>query len=167
MSIENSKQLNEAIKQLVLKPLITTLAEKIVEKLVGYVADNWYNKTQQSEFYDRTYDFLTSIISSEITMKGFDFAMEVYIDYEKMEQISPTQDKFGSRVSLDNSRSYDGKSISYWLIQWIEEGQGSPVHSYKGIHMFKNVSKELETELDDYIIKSFNELKIKYVKGVI
>jgi hypothetical protein len=164
MVVVNEMQLKLAMLETVLKPLIRKLAKKISARLQHYINDKWYN-SPETEYYDRTYDFLTSIVESEVKMRNNDFSMEIYIDYEKMWQTPPSSGKFGSRTSLDSSTDFRGKPISYWLIQWIEEGQNSPVHSYKGINMFGNVSEELEKQLDSYIISCFNEMGISYVRG--
>lgn len=153
-----------AMRETVLKPIIKKLAQKIGQRLQHYINDNWYNEPE-SDFYDRTYNFLTSVMDMEITMRGMDFAMEIYIDYGRMWQSPPSDGKFGARTSLNRETEYGGKSISYWLIQWIEEGQKSPVHAFKGIGMFENVSQELRSQLDIYIISCFNELGISYVRG--
>lgn len=159
MDIRSTEDFKKIVRDKVLQPLLKKLAKKVGKKLQDYINEHWYVNSE-SEYYDRTYDFLTSVTDIEIKMSGKDCAYEVFIDYNKMSQHPSGAGMFGARTSLNDDTEYDGKSISEWLIQWIEKGQKSPVNSYEGIHMFENVSEQLKTEINSLIYSSFAEMGI-------
>ena len=159
MDIRSTEDFKKIVRTNVLQPLLQKLAKKVGMKLQHYINENWYVNSE-SEYYDRTYDFLTSVTDIQIKMSGKDCAYEVFIDYNKMSQHPSGVGMFGARTSLNNDTEYGGKSISEWLIQWIEKGQKSSVNSYEGIHMFENVSEQLKTEINSLIYSSFAEMGI-------
>lgn len=176
--IENEEQLYTMMRKQIVEPLIKQVSKKIADRLTEYIQTKWYDANGITPFYDRTYDFIDAVTTSDMSYKNGKMSINIYIDADKMRQFAPTYNKdgslnrLGSRVSLGQDKNgynkieYEGISISKWLIQWIEEGQKSSFLPHKGIHMFKNVSNEMENKLNGIISEILREMGISFKKGV-
>lgn len=178
---KTQKSFETYVKKNILTPLIKDLTKEIHKELYDYVEKEWYESNSgrssfgrtnaNNSFYTRTYSFLNNLIKTDFKSKGHDFSMKIYFDYANMSTVPPEWGssgfftKFGSRVSLNGDTSYEGASISKWLIQWIEEGQKSKIYSYDGIHMFKTLDERLRQDLDTRILLILNKYGVMAEKG--
>jgi hypothetical protein len=144
--VKTIQDLNFVLTKDIVKPILEEIAKDVANLLSRYVEKHWYIKRMSilQGYYDRTYEFLDSITTTEVVQKGNKLSITIYFDYNKMSQTLGSYDMFGSRTNItNNATSYQGRSLSEWLVLWIEEGQDSYIYSMEGIHMFENVSKYL------------------------
>jgi hypothetical protein len=181
VEFKTQKSFNEYVKKNILTPLIRDLADEIHKELYKYIEREWYENNAGysskslrrggSLNYFRTYSFLKSLIKTEVKYKGSDFSFKIHFDYNKMVVSPPWITSsglvlnFGSRTSINNDTSYEGSSISRWLVQWIEEGQNSPIHSYSGIGMFEHMEDTLKQDLNSRVLAILNRYGVTAQKG--
>jgi hypothetical protein len=148
--VKTIQDLNFVLTKDIVKPILEEIAKDVANLLTRYVEKHWYIKRMSilQGYYDRTYEFLDSITTTEVIQKGNKLSITIYFDYNKMSQTLGGYGMFGSRTNItNNATSYQGKSLSEWLVLWIEEGQDSSIYSMEGIHMFENMSKYLDKKI--------------------
>lgn len=181
VEFKTQKSFEEYIRKNILAPLIRDLTNEVYKELYNYIEREWYqnnagyslksSRRGVSLNYIRTYSFLKSLIKTETNNKGSDFSFKIHFDYNKMVVSPPWFSEngyvlnFGSRTSLNNDTSYGGHSLSKWLVQWIEEGQRSSVHSYEGIGMFEHMENVLKQDLDIRVLNILNRYGVSAQKG--
>jgi hypothetical protein len=103
-------------------------------KLQDFLQKNWYNAhTPQS--YERTYQLINSVSISDVEDNGNAFEVKVFFDSNKMNPIpAPSADMFPSYTNVTNGDTYwNGVSLSILVPYFVEQGQSSSIHSYKGV----------------------------------
>ena len=118
--------------------------EKETEKAVEYAGDQikkilhdnvqhlWYNARGDAYQYSRTYEVINSITLETLKQGKGGYTARIYFDENKISPRISENGGFNSHMSLNGDTSWGGRSISSWLISWMESGQGSPVYSYSG-----------------------------------
>ena len=87
----------------------------------------------------------------------------IYIDDDAM-QDEAVEYKYGlysKFMSLGLQPDYNGQSISYWLVYWLEERGANGLRGNNpipAIHMFENTYKEIESLIPSWV----KELAEKY-----
>lgn len=133
------------------------VARLVEVKLRNYVMEHLYNASKPSQ-YQRTYQFITALTVGNIKKISNGYSVALYFDPKKIEPFEVKDSYWNQHMSIDGSTEYKGKSISEWLIEWIEYGEDSPKYSRDGIYMFENTFKEME-ETRQHVIKMKNELR--------
>ena len=101
----------------------------------------WYDAHSPS-LYQRTYEILNSITVSDVQAVAGGYQVKVFFDDSKISPMQSTFDipdelpRFNHHMSMNGDTSYGGISIGQWVAIWMNEGQGSPIHSYAGSSYF-------------------------------
>jgi hypothetical protein len=155
-------QIEKIIKKDI-QDVLQHVASQTANKLYEIISYEWYDKHNDNGlYYERTYQFLNAITKSDIRNIGDGFEIDIYIDYKDIYPMHASEEnQFNKHMSLDNSKNsgdtYAGKNIGEWLIDWIERGQDSPVHSEDGVFMFKKTREWLDKELSSIILYEFSK----------
>lgn len=104
--------------------------EEIKEVLRFYVQKNWYNQHTPAQ-YQRTMQMIEAISVRHVKENENKYSAVVYFDYDKMGPASNIYDRgpyqFNNHMSLDGSTDYAGKSVSEWIVRWVNDGQDNPL----------------------------------------
>ena len=106
------KELGNAIK---------IAAEKIQDELWNNVGNQIYSHPQ-GRFYDRTHEFLKSVIQPKIKVTSKSIEVTIGMNSDVMNSGFGEPGKFNQHMSLNGDTSYEGKSISEWLLIWWDDG---------------------------------------------
>lgn len=151
------------------KEVLNAVGEEIANILWNNVDTLWYSRPYNQEYSTRTNEIIDSITNAfPIKVNDKTYSVEVYFDETKI-QPHASEQFFNQHMSLDGSTSYEGRAIGSWVIQWMEEGQRSPVHPYAGVHFFKKTVKKVGNEgsgaitayLRDFILKEYRKHGIR------
>lgn len=121
---------------------MTGVGEEARKILSDYMEREWYNSYSPSN-YERSWELLNSISVSSPKKISNTWQVEIYFDTTKIHPYSTPDGEWNKHMSLNGDTSYNGKSISEWLIEWIEYGQNSPIYSWDGVHMISYTKAEL------------------------
>ena len=173
--IYSEAQLYAILSAEVLSPLVKFVSEKIVEEVRKFILENQPISTKTVRKYV-TYD--TTESTNEILST-------IYIDDESMQSEQEPYAygsyskfmSFGLKSRWDDEGG-DGMSISYHLVEWLEEtgtmqGKtatrgGRPPHGnnpFPPIHMFKNVSNELSKTVPKWVNQYARQTGIEIKRG--
>lgn len=75
-----------------------------------------------SNSYDRTDEFLKSVINPVVKISGGSVSVEVGMDYTKMSSSVGGYAKYNQHMSLDKSTTWGGHTIPEWLLSWWDTG---------------------------------------------
>jgi len=156
INIKDMQGLEKYVK-MTLEQALREMAKETAEFLSQMVKSHIY-RTPESNYYDRTMEFLNSITQSQVKKVGNELQIEVYFDSDKIYPHSspPGSEKFNAHMSLDGSASYNGRSIGNWLVEWLEEGfSGGVLPPQEGHFFIKETREWLVDELDGILIKAF------------
>ena len=118
--------------------------EKETEKAVEYAGDQikkilhdnvqhlWYNARGDAYQYSRTYEVINSITLETLKQGKGGYTARIYFDENKISPQASDSGFFNAHMSLDGSTSFGGRSLSSWVVEFMEFGQNSPVYSYSG-----------------------------------
>lgn len=146
--------------QLDLESTLKKIAEDIKKTLHDFIQMNWYSARPTTEFYDRTFDIIDSLKIDDIQTVGDRKEVFIYFDDSEIYSVQTLSNKWNQHLSIDGSESYNGISIGEWVVNWLDEGQNSPLYSYGGIHFIDNI-----IDNKDKFVKELNDLlkKKKYI----
>lgn len=175
MAIKNERQLKSLLEP-VLKNALNNIAQQVREELKSNLMNDWYMRPgykPSEQSYERTYELYQSITAEPVKKRGNEFDVNVFFDLTKIKAYARLTG-FNAHMSLGNIASYEGKPISWWLINWIDQGvepreDGSYFGNQPidGIYMFDKTKKWIESgNLDSIIRRVFasNGFKIKKLK---
>lgn len=129
--IKNDKQL-EAVMLKDLERFMKNKSQEILERWRDLLVSNWYNAHDESEYYSRTYEFLTSLTSTGLQPIPHGFEVLIFFDTDTMNikpnggfiqhaqrDILPTLIEEG--YSVFGKKYYDGAHAFAELIQELED----------------------------------------------
>ena len=120
MNITNDAQLKAAILK-ELKIALDKASAKIQLQLWDSIFSKIYSKPE-SEFYDRTREFLDSVIKPEVKTNGFSVEVTLGMDSSKM---TPTQNDdrfFNAHMDIYGNEEWHGETIPESLLSWWDTG---------------------------------------------
>lgn len=120
MNITNDAQLKAAI----LKELSVALdkaATKIHDQLWDSVFSAIYSKPE-SDFYERTRQFLHSVIKPKVEIKGLNIEVTVGMDSDVMEPERSEDSIFNRHMDVYGSEYWKGEYIPEALLSWWDTG---------------------------------------------
>lgn len=142
MNINKWSELEEVIKKSV-KIALSKVAEKVAYKLYENTKKGIYDHSE-SKYYKRTKQYLESITINSIKESGNNIEISIFHDPTKIfSRNVEEKGMFNEHMSLDGSDTYGGKSISEWLIDWLELGQNSIVNPEPGHFIVKTTYDQL------------------------
>ena len=139
VTIISEKQFKDFINK-ILQECIQEITKQAAEYLKDFVNREWYQSNSPA-MYQRTYEFLNSIVSSQVKKKSNGFEAKVYFDTSLI-----TPNFLGGDL-WNQHMSFDGSPFTNGLVEVIENGNPSPYYNPDGIHMFSETAKWLENEL--------------------
>lgn len=143
--------------KMTLEQALKEVAKETAEFLSQRVQSDIYRKAE-SNYYERTREFLNAITQSQVKRVGNELQIEVFFDSSKIypHSSTPNSGKFNAHMSLDGSASYNGRSIGDWLVEWLEEGfSGGVLPPQEGHFFIKETREWLSDELNDILSKAF------------
>lgn len=112
LTAELKKEMSEAIKE---------IAETIASELTKNIQDDIYAKPT-SKYYDRTMEFLNSVIQPSVVVSGNEVSVTIGMDSKKMNSYYVGNGKFNSHMSIDGSSNWGSNSVSEGLLSWWDAG---------------------------------------------
>lgn len=156
------KSLKEAEKYILkhVEDNLEIIGKHVKSVLENFILNDLYRTYTPSE-YERTQNFLHAVTVSAVKKKGNIREIEIYIDPEKLQQIQRPLGEWSAHMSSLGKNygdtEYQGKSISEWLIYWLETGDNTSPFSRGKIGMIENTREWLE---DDHYI--YNTMKSRF-----
>ena len=137
---------------------IAKIGEEVKGVLRKFILDDLYGSYTPT-MYDRTNQFLEAVEVKPVKKSGNTFQVEIFINPDKIQpEVRPYGEWSAHASSLGENygdTSYGGKSISEWLIEWLEYGNNSPFSRGK-IGMIENTREWIRD--DNYI---YNTMKAR------
>ena len=163
MDIYDDKTLKVVTKYLFFVPIVTYISEKIVEEVQKFLSENSPIST----------DTMRKYVTYEKKAFGYGYRTTIYIDDRAMqkEQARHVYGRFNKFMSLDFSTRFPksgGQTISYRLIQWLEEtgAHGSLGNNpFEPIGMFKNVYAKLDRLIPQWMESFAKQKGIRIERG--
>lgn len=138
---------------------ISKIGEEVKSILRKFILDDLY-KEYTPTMYDRTNQFLEAVEVKPVKKTGNTFSVEIFINPDKIyPEVRPYGEWSAHASSLGKNygdTSYGGKSISEWLIYWLETGDNSSIFSRGKIGMIENTREWIKD--DNYI---YNTMKAR------
>lgn len=156
MDIHNDTELLNILNAQIVYPMAEYLSKKIVEEVNKFIRDNSPISTRTLRRYT-TYN---------ISKRKNGYSATIFIDTDAMQSKEERVGAYGifnKFMSLDLSTSYNGQTISWHLVRWLEEtgtwqfaGARRTVepignNPFKAIGMFKNVYAEMDRLVPTWI----------------
>ena len=148
----------EQYVNVVIKQMVEDITQQTLMELRDYVMEEWYLNRTPSE-YDRTYQFLDSLIAKDIKRVTNVFIGEVLSDPKEIIPMWNDESMWNWHMSVD------GEDYSELITHFIEEGQSSSLYSYGGIHMFQYTSNWVKKNLDRIAKQTFKKYGLNLVKN--
>lgn len=137
---------------------IAKIGEEVKGVLRKFILDDLYGSYTPT-MYDRTNQFLEAVEVKPVKKTGNTFSVEIFINPDKIyPEVRPYGEWSAHASSLGENygdTSYGGKSISEWLIEWLEYGNNS-LFSREKIGMIENTREWIRD--DNYI---YNTMKAR------
>lgn len=169
MDIYNDEQLRTAIMQDIIYPLQQELAKKITLEVQQYIYERAKKNGGAQKLSTRT---MRECTTYDIKKNSNGYTSTIYIDDDAMqEQEEPyAYGNFSKFMSLGMRSTWekDGMSISYHLVQWLEETGARGVlgnNPIRPIHMFANVYRMLESKIPMWINQIGREYGVVIQRG--
>ena len=108
MIFKSIDQLETYIKSLI-STALKNISQKLSEDLKEIINKEYYDKYPSPKLYQRTYQFLKSATSSEVSMVGNMVSVNIYVDYESLKY----KEIDGYTVVNLASQGYHGSSGIY------------------------------------------------------
>lgn len=130
--------------------------EKIGEEIKGvlkrFILTDWY-AAHLPTHYERTNSLINSLKVSKAKKIGKSYEVMIFFDSELLPPAPSSEvGYFPSYMNVTNGDTlWEGESLSILVPWFIEEGQSSKIHSYKGIHM---VRKTVDWAIEDNYIRT-------------
>lgn len=171
MLIESDEQLkSELIKEM--QEAINEVAGTIAMELTNSIQSNIYN-SPPSAYYDRTYEFLQSVIKPEVTVSGNEVSALIGMDYKKITARLTPPNKFNAHMSVDGNPSWGSASVAEGLLTWWDTGTNNAVlpsvpatnywYDVFGDHANDNPNyKKLDDLIDKVVTKHLKKFGITY-----
>lgn len=120
LNITNETQLRMVIVQ-ELKKALQIAAQNIHDELWDNIFSRIYSKSE-SEFYERTQEFLDSVIHPIVKVNGFDVEVTIGMDSSRMHPRQGDSGMFNQHMDIYGNDSWHGKSIPESLLSWWDTG---------------------------------------------
>jgi len=105
---------------------IDEIASTIAAELTSNIQSEIYN-SPPSKYYDRTNEFLHSVIKPEVKVSNNEVSALIGMDYTKMRPKLTTPDKFNAHMSIDGNPNWGNTSVSEGLLTWWDSGTNNSV----------------------------------------
>lgn len=168
MAFNNQKELEKALLG-ILKEAMNEIAIKIKNVLQENLMVDWYMRQDAplEGAYERTYELYQSIEAEPVKNKRGGLKTHIFFNLDNIKGYK-NPSGFNAHMSLNGLKSYKGQPISYYLVDWIENGieeragakyiGNQPI--VQGVHMLQKTSEWLEKNLDKIIKSTFKKYGI-------
>lgn len=131
------------------------VAEKVWQELYDFINEEIYIsrtlKISVSGGYTQTGEFLDSLRRNSTVRLGNTFQAVIDFDTSKMKAEKRNDEFFNAHMSRDGATDWKGKSVSEWLPQWLDTGNGdSPFYQHSGIRFMDFI--------EEFLRRNFNKL---------
>lgn len=167
MEIKDENQLKELISQ-ELEKALRNIAQNISSQLTENILQDIYGNPV-SEYYDRTMQFLKSVIKPTVTIKGDSVSVTIGMDSSLIESSLGGKNKLNKHMSVDGSDVWNGIPISEAILTWWDEGtKNSPIKNLSATNYWTKVMgdsgrknnpnyNKLESVINQEIIKALSK----------
>lgn len=149
------KGLDEYYKKIndIAKKAFEKVCKNYKNKLREYINKEWYQEHKESNYYDRTKDFLNCFdLEYDFTQDG-EFKCFLYANPEKLQIHIAKHGKLNAHADIH------GKDVRERIPYFIDMGNGdSPIKSYEGIKWVENFQKVANEEFQKDFDKEFEKL---------
>lgn len=131
---------------------ITKIGQEVKSVLRNFILNDLY-KEYTPAMYERTNQFLEAVDVEPVKKEGNSYSVRIFINPDKITpEVRPYGEWSAHASSLGENygdTSYGGKSISEWLIYWLETGDNSSPFSRGKIGMIESTREWLKD--DNYV----------------
>lgn len=166
MAVRTERQLRRNIEA-VFKEALGEIATQTRDDLKKNLMTDWYMRSDykpSEDSYERTYELYDSITAEPVKSRNGGLEVNVFFDLKKINAYENVSG-FNAHMSLNGNIGYSDSSgwkpISWWLINWINDGvsprlDGTYIGNQPidGIHMFEKTAEWIENNNLDRIIRS-------------
>ena len=161
MDIDNSVLLKKVLVQQVIYPMIKSISKEI--------ADMVKSEMDKAQISTNTMQKYTTY-SLQKDGNGYTSTIFVRDDLMQGEAEVGTYGVFNKFMSLDMKTSYYGKSISWRLVSWLEDGvrgNGNYIGNQplNGVGMFANTYEKIKTQMPKMINEFASKYGVSILKG--
>lgn len=171
VEIENTEMLTEIFKKHISK-VLRNISEKVYNELKRNMKGVY--SSNDSLYYDRTYNFLNSIIKPKIKTTKKGVSVVIGIDYTKIKPKISDNGTLNAHADINANSIWNGISISEALLTWLDEGTTkSHIHNKNQSNYWYDVMggrgydtdvevdyKRLDRLIEDEIKTSFSDIGI-------
>ena len=118
---------------------LNEIIKEIKEDVKEYIMENLYNAYDPNQ-YERSFEFLESVSVYKARQTESGISAIVYFDTDKINAV-------GMSGRFNQHMSVDGKDVSDYIPQWLEEGtqaRRNNIFPRDGIYSMENVKKDWE-----------------------
>jgi hypothetical protein len=139
----NLNELNTYLGKIVEQEIVK-FAEEVKKALQQELKAKFYGRagyhqnSSGTDWYTRTWELVDCITCSLVKKNGNEYSIRVYYDTDRMNTYNAQDGEWSKHQSIT-----DSQDVRYMLPFWIEEGQDSPLYSWGGFHIVKDLTDRL------------------------
>lgn len=140
----STEGLVKAMKQMALKQMVEKIGEDVKYLIKAYIEESFYGQ-YTPEFYDRTFQLLNSVVTSDVRDTKNGYEITVYLDIDSIHY----KDGFEEEIVWLSSQGFHGSSNIYRQGEFWEEAMVELKNGY----IFKKFGEYLKTKGWNVILK--------------